>query len=50
MMRTPYVTMKRSAMCDKQKYSILANDLVRRMSNIYMEKEENRQGRLFSVD
>ena len=33
-MRTPYLTMKRSAMSDQQKYSILANDLVRRLSNI----------------
>ena len=33
-MRTPYLTMKRSAMSDHQKYAILANDLVRRLSNV----------------
>ena len=33
-MRTPLVIMERSAMSTKQKYSILANDLVRRLSNM----------------
>jgi hypothetical protein len=37
-MRTPYVTMRRSAMGDQQKYSILANDLVRRLSNININR------------
>ena len=37
-MRTPYVTMKRSAMSDQQRYSILANDLVRRLSNINIDR------------
>ena len=37
-MRTPYVTMRRSAMSDNQKYSILSNDLVRRLSNINRDK------------
>ena len=37
-MRTPYVTMQRSAMSDHQRYAILSNDLVRRLSNIHMEK------------
>ena len=37
-MRTPYVIMKRSAISDHSRYNILANELVRRLSN--MKKEE----------
>ena len=37
-MRTPYVVMKRSAMSDHSRYNILANELVRRLSN--MRKED----------
>ena len=37
-MRTPYVIMKRSAMSDHSRYNILANELVRRLSN--MKREE----------
>ena len=37
-MKTPYLTMKRSAMSDTAKYSILANGLVRRLSNIMVER------------
>ena len=37
---TPFVTMERSALAEQSKISILANDLVRRMSNI---GEENRE-------
>ena len=33
-MKTPLVIMKRSAMCQKQKISILTNELIRRLSNI----------------
>ena len=33
-MKTPYVIMRRSAMSEHQRYSILANELVRRLSNI----------------
>ena len=33
-MKTPFLTMKRSAMEDHQRSSILANELVRRLSNI----------------
>ena len=36
-MKTPFVVMQRSAMGTKQKYSILANELTRRMSNINRE-------------
>ena len=35
-MRTPLVVMERSALCCQQKHSILANDLVRRLSNLDM--------------
>ena len=37
-MKTPYVIMSRSAMCDHQRYSILSNELVRRLSNINYHK------------
>ena len=37
-MRTPYLTMQRSAMSDHQRYSILSIDLVRRLSNINIGK------------
>ena len=37
-MRTPFLTMQRSAICDHQRYSILANDLVRRLSNVNIER------------
>jgi hypothetical protein len=37
-MRTPYLTMQRSAICDHQRFSILANDLVRRLSNVNKNK------------
>ena len=40
-MRTPYVIMKRSAMSDHSRYNILANELVRRLSN--MKREETTQ-------
>ena len=33
-MKTPLVIMKRSAMCQSQKISILTNELIRRLSNI----------------
>ena len=33
-MRTPMVIMERSAMGTQQKFSILANDLVRRLTNM----------------
>ena len=37
-MRTPYVIMKRSAISDHSRYNILANELVRRLSNMKKEK------------
>ena len=37
-MRSPYLTMQRSAMSDHQRYSILAHDLVRCLSNINLGK------------
>ena len=36
-MRTPYVIMRRSAMCEHQRMSILSNELVRRLSNVHQE-------------
>ena len=36
-MRTPYVVMKRSAMSDHSWCNILANELVRRLSNMIIE-------------
>ena len=39
-MRTPYVVMKRSAMSDHSRYNILANELVRRLSN--MRKDDTK--------
>ena len=33
-MKTPLILMKNTAMCEQQKYSILSNELVRRLSNI----------------
>ena len=33
-MKTPFVVMERSAMSIKQKLNILANDIIRRMSNV----------------
>ena len=45
-MKTPFVVMKRSAMASKQKFSILSNELIRRMSNVNREgnnsEEKNR--------
>ena len=37
-MKTPYVLMKRSAMSEQQKMSILSNELIRRLSNINDEE------------
>ena len=37
-MRTPYLTLQMSAISDHQRYSILANDLVKRLSNINIER------------
>ena len=37
-MRTPFVTMKRSAMGEQQRMAILSNELVRRLSNISISK------------
>ena len=34
-MRTPYVIMKRSAMFEHQRISILSNELIRRLSNVH---------------
>ena len=41
-MRTPYVIMKRSAMSEYQRFSILSNEPIRRMSNVHISivKEE----------
>ena len=36
-MRTPYIIMKKSAMSENQRMSILSNELVRRLSNIHPE-------------
>ena len=33
-MRTPFVIMKRSAMSEQQRMSILSNELIRRLSNV----------------
>ena len=35
-MRTPYVIMKRSALGEHQRVSILANELIRRLSNVHL--------------
>ena len=37
-MKTPFVLMERSAMGNQQKYQILSNELVRRLSNIMIEE------------
>ena len=37
-MKTPFVVMNRSAMASQQKISILANELVRRLSNTNFKK------------
>ena len=37
-MRTQYVIMKRSAISDHQRYQILSNELIRRLSNIDRER------------
>ena len=41
-MRTPYVIMRRSAMSEHQRISILSNELIRRLSNVHQDvmKEE----------
>ena len=39
-MKTPYVLMQRSAMASKQKFNILSNELIRRLSNINKEGTE----------
>ena len=36
-MKTPYVLMQKSAMSSQQKFSILSNELIRRLSNIFCE-------------
>ena len=36
-MKTPFVLMQRSAMSQKQKYNILANEMIRRLSNVDKE-------------
>ena len=42
-MRTPLVIMERSAMSSQQKFSILGNELCRRMSNIQIEVIEHKE-------
>ena len=39
-MKTPYGLMQRSAMASKQKFNILSNELIRRLSNINKEGTE----------
>ena len=41
-MRTPYVIMKRSAMCEHQRMSILSNELIRRLSNVHPDVMETK--------
>ena len=41
--RTPYVTMQRSAMSNHQKMAIMSNEMIRRLSNINHKK--NREDR-----
>ena len=36
-MKSPYILMKRSAISDQQRYSILSNELIRRLSNLSQE-------------
>ena len=42
-MRAPYVIIKRSAMSDHARYNILANELVRRLSNIKREETSHEE-------
>jgi hypothetical protein len=35
-MRTPFVVMKRSAMCEQQRINILSNELIRRLYNVQL--------------
>ena len=42
-MRTPYVIMKKSAISDHSRYNILANELVRRLSNIKIEENSHEE-------
>ena len=44
-MKTPLDLMKRTAMSEQQKYSILSNELVRRLSNISQELKEDQRKR-----
>ena len=39
-MKTPYGLMQRSAMASKQKFNILSNELIRRLSNINKKGNE----------
>ena len=41
--RAPYVIIKRSAMSDNARYNILANELVRRLSNIKREETSHEE-------
>ena len=40
-MKTPYVVMQRTAMGEHQKSSILSNELVRRLSNVNIERVDH---------
>lgn len=37
-MKTPYLIMNRSAMCDHQRFTILSNEIIRRLSNINFQE------------
>ena len=40
-MKAPLVTMKTSALSDHQRYSILSNELIRRLSNTNPDDQDN---------